>query len=419
MNEDRTEKTMTQATQTRHHQRQPQQQRGGQLAQRTDTHWLQGSFRKARDVNERLASACSNAHLIAPATAVGHLPEGCAIALNVVTVDTRDMREGGEVYNPGGGLALARSVLNRIAAAAGVSWDAQLSGRLDNGSDPNYCHFRAVGWYRSFDGTELQITGEKEMDLRDGSPQLQSMLARSKSGDITKQLRELRLHILAHAESKAKNRAIRSLGLKSSFSREELQKPFVAAKLVWTGQSDDPALRRLFAEGTMQRMLGGSRALFGPAPAPTAPPQRQLKAPPPVGTVGHEPDDYIPAPYDAPLPPASAEGVIDAPVSSTPAAQQQAPPARPTPRSPSGLTIPGGREKNVPLHEASDNSLEWWAEKIATSLENGQTEARFVDKDRALLDAMNAELAARRGTGMPPGAVPPEDEPDWDDEGRY
>jgi hypothetical protein len=397
-------------TNTTTRQRPQARQQGGQLAKpERGTNWLQGNYRSAREVNQRLASANSRAHLVAPATAVGALPEGTAIALNVVTVDARDMKEGGEIYSPGGGRwALARSVLNRIAAAAGVSWDAQLSGRIDDGSDPKYCHFRSVGWYRSFDGTDLQITGEKEMDLRDGSPQLVNK--------SEKQIRELRFHILAHAESKAKNRAIRSLGLKPTYSKTELEKPFVAAKLVWTGQSDDPELKRLFAEGTMQRMLGGSRALFGPAAPAAAPTQRQLKTPPPVSaTPAARHDDCGPGDYiDAPLPPASDEGVIDA--HGEPAQQ-----ARPPSNRGGSFAIPGGREKGTALAEASDSTLEWWRNKIATDLDNGTTKEQFRAKDEALLEAMEAELARRQGAPeLPPGAVAPEDEPEWpDDEERY
>src|SRR5690606_30110650 len=121
---------------------------------------------------------------------------------------------------------------------------------------------------------------------------VQALQARSKSGDITKQLRELRLHILAHAESKAKNRAIRSLGLKPAYTRADLEKPFVVAKLMWTGQSDNPELAMRFAEMTAARMLGGSRALFGQATAPAANALPAAKAPPPVGSVGVDFDDY-------------------------------------------------------------------------------------------------------------------------------
>src|SRR5690606_27790933 len=175
---------------------------------------------------------------------------------------------------------------------------------------------------------------------------------RSKSGDIDAQLRELRLHILAHAESKAKNRAIRSLGLKSGFTEEDLKKPFVVAKLMWTGQTDDPELKRVFAEGTMNRMLGGSRALFGVAPEPRLPPPgRQLKAPPPVGSVGVDPDDFgmSGSPSDSGAYEAHP-GVIDEPKSE---------PRRQTRGSQGGgeAAIPAGRKKGTPLSEAEEKDI--------------------------------------------------------------
>lgn len=54
------------------------------------------------------------------------------------------------------------------------------------------------------------------MDLRDGSPQIEALYARAQGGrkDPTNQIREMRLHIMAHAESKARLRAIRSIGVR-------------------------------------------------------------------------------------------------------------------------------------------------------------------------------------------------------------
>lgn len=378
-------------------QAQQNQQRG---LQTTRDHSLTGSVRSATEASRRLAFAEEHYHLVAPATSVGQVPEGCAVALSMVHVDTRDMREGGEVYSPGGGLlALSRTALNRIANAAGVSWDPLLSGRLDDGSDPHYVHFRAVGTMRTFDGTEITLCNEKEMDLRDGSPQL--------VGKSDKQVRELRLHILAHAESKAKNRAIRAIGLKPAYSRKDLNKPFVVAKLMWTGQSDDPALRQRFAEMTAARMLGGAAALYGgrpevaTRPGPTSPalPQGAAgHAPPPVGTVVDDEPFNPPMPYDIDAVGESVGESVGEPV---------APPPRPSPRPAppaaaggySGVVVPGkkGRDAGKPIEEAEDRTLEWWCKTIEENLESGKTDPRWRDRDEQKLAAMRAELERRNG----------------------
>lgn len=382
---------------------------------------LQGSFREPHLVNEKLATAASACHLVAPATAIGTLPEGCAVALSIVQVDTREMGQGGEVYSTGGDkYGISKSVLDRVAAAAGISWDPQLSGRVDDGSDPYYCHFRAVGHVRHFDGTEQVLTAEKEMDLRQGSPQLEALWQRyeasrkkwEKGGrkgyepkEPTAQIRELRLHILGHAESKAKNRAIRSLGLKSGYTREDLAKPFVVAKLMWTGQTSDPELRRIFAEKTADRMLGGSRALFGVPGVPLTAPGRQLRPPPPVGAIGADLDDLpadtpprgmapVPPPHQLPAEPPRGE---EPPPPSEPGSHdsddEQGAGAAPAQR-PAGERVKMPGKKGGFVDEADDDDLSWWENKLATDLQ-AEPNSRFADTNRKQLAAIRAERDAR------------------------
>ncbi|MEM6789712.1 MAG: hypothetical protein AAF715_19495 [Myxococcota bacterium] len=380
------------------------------LAQRQEERpQLVGSFRGSRAITARLQEAKNRYHLVAPATSVGTIPEGCAVAITMVEIDTRDMRHGGELYNVGGNFALARSALNRIAQAAGISWDPQLSRRIDDGSDPYYAHFRAVGTLRTFDGTELMVTGEKEMDLRDGSPQVHALAARKRDGgSIENQLRELRLHILAHAESKAKNRAIRSIGLRASYKRDDLKKPFVVAKLMWTGETSDPDLKREFARLTAQRMLGGPRAMFSaaptPAPAMTPSTAPALKAPPPVGTVAAEADDVAPA-FATP-PPSGGRTTIDAPRAAPVAADSS-----PTAPSRTDHVIPGGKSKGTPLADADDEALAYWEQRIGNALAADETPERYRARDESLVQAIRAEIHHRQG------GVAPEDEPGWDGDG--
>lgn len=260
---------------------------------------LSGTFSRGADVTQRLADASAGrAHLVAPATACDVVPEGCAVALSVVTIDPEN-----DTYDVGmGKRGLGKAALDRLGAAAGISWDATQSRRLDDGRDPHYCVYYAVGTYRHFDGTEVQITGTKEMDLRVGSPQLEALeeRARLKGKSADAQIREMRLHILAHAESKAKLRATRSIGIRSSYTRDELARPFVVAKLMFTGQSDDPEIRRMFASKRADAMLGGGRALYGVAPVPAFPAAAsQFVSAPPLPALGSRYDDdedYEPAP---------------------------------------------------------------------------------------------------------------------------
>lgn len=274
-------------------------QRNAPSAPPTGRELVTGAFRDPQKATEALRDAQERAHLVAPATVCATLPEGTEIALAAVFVS-----ELTETYKlPGGKFGLGKTALDRIAAAAGVDWDPHLCGRLDDGYDPHYCHYRAVGYVRTFDGSIRTITGAVEIDARDGSPQIEEIITKATTKgrwdgddwqprDPKPQILELRKFLLRHAESKAKNRAIRSLGLQTSYTSEELQKPFVVAKPMFTGYSDDPEAKREFRTAIADSYLGARGRLYGggatPEPQRQMPQQAQRTAghrPPPVGSV--------------------------------------------------------------------------------------------------------------------------------------
>ncbi len=234
---------------------------------------IAGSYVDPKEVSEQLQYAAQHLHLVSPATSVGHLPPGCAITLAAVKIDPDT-----ETYPVEGGLALKKEGLDRIAAGVGITWDPVLSRRLDDGSDPHYCHFRAVGHYRAFDGQRQTITGSKEMDLRKGSAMAASM-------NSAKQLQGVRVHILSHGETKARLRAIRSIGIRQSYSKDELAKPFIMARVMFTGQSEDPAIQRELTTAVASSFLDGKTSLYGDD-TPTSPAvevEIEGHAPPPTG----------------------------------------------------------------------------------------------------------------------------------------
>ncbi len=361
---------------------------------------LAGASSDPREVTTLLARASEHAHLVTPTTAVAMLPEGCSVVLSTVLVDIER-----ETYDVGAGKrGLAKVALDRIAAGAGISWDPRLSGRIDDGSDPYYCAWRSVGTLRHLDGTEITIDGSKEMDMREGSPQVEGLYAKARPGKSPEnQIREMRLHIMAHAESKARLRAVRSIGIRTSYEREELTKPFVVARLMFTGASDDPEIRREFARMTAASMLGGRRALYGEVGStPSAPTTvhaavpRQASAPrlapPPVGSAREEEDDI---PFGGPArEPLREQGTpqqqpvrSDAPTSN--GGDEE--------RSRSGVTIPGGDERGVAIEDASDRTLEYWEARISKAVADGTS--RYPDKDREVARAMRDEIAARAEGG--------------------
>jgi len=403
---------------------------GGMVAMRLDSAnimSLQGSFRESRDLNAKLVWASQNLNLITPSPQVGALPMGCEVVMVAMIIDPDTKR--GDVYQVTGGLALSAVAISKIATALGISWNPILSRRTDDGSNPHYCAWRAVGTYRHFDGSPQTIVGNKEMDLRDGSPQIEAIKAKIRDGkDPTAQLREIRSFISAHAETKARLRAVASMGVKRSYQPSDLAKPFVVAKLQLTGRVPGrPDMERFFAGELSRSMLGGSSMLFGEAPVETD----HGQAPPPIGAIAYDDDDMAAAAetygqnaeHGAPppaQPPARSQGGYGPSQAQPPARSQggygpppgqgdtaggdhgyaEAPPA-PAP------TFRYGTKKGSPLNSSdiTVRDLDWYAGSIRKSVDEPDKE-RFRAQNIAHLAEVDAELRARQGGYPDDGQAP-------------
>jgi hypothetical protein len=359
-------------------------------------------------------------------THCGALPEGFAVVLTVVPLSLRDATLGGDIYTlKGGKKALSKCALDRIAAAAGVSWDPYLTCRVDNGGHPFYCEYQAVGHVRLFDGRLTTLKASRAIDLRDGSPELEEIRLSSTQDDGGEgQIRTMRKFILAHAESKAKNRAIRSLGVRPSYNVEELGKPFVVTSLFFNGHSADPDLRREFALMQARAAIGGAQALYGPE-ASMGPgmgharmgamvQRSELRPPPPVGTAppdsDEEPPEEAPPTHPTepppratqPKPPAQApQGPM--PSSHKPAAtapQRAAAPSQQPANETQGQpvrewTVPYGKNKGLRLSQMSDRQLEWYCEAYANDIQDPE-KARFRKSNERHYTILCDELERRR-----------------------
>jgi hypothetical protein len=311
-------------------------------------------------------------NLVTPATSVGRLPEGCGIAITAISLSQKE-----DCYPVGGGkFGLFKTALQRLSAALGVSWDMQRSGRIDDGSHPHFCHWRSVGTYRAFDGQLQSIGAERVVDMRNGSSQLQ--------GKSDKQVAEMRAHIASHAETKSQLRAIRSTGIKTAYTSDELSRPFVVARVMFTGATKDPELKRMFAEKTADAFLGATAAMYGGEPAPRPHQSSEPRLPPPP--VGSVPADDS-GEYDLDT------GEVREPASSARAQSDR--PAQTGRAQGGGFTIPGGKSKGVPLSEASDRDLEYWHGRIGKDLNEGTS--RNEARDSALFEALDAEIRKRAG----------------------
>lgn len=334
------------------------------------------------------------------------MPEGCEAIFSPVLIDIQR-----ETYRLPGSpkLGLHKQALDRIAAAAGLSWLPGESRRLDDGSDPHYCHYRSVAMRKNFDGSGAMLMAEKVMDLREGSAQVESMVSKSDSKaarggaadsravgleKVRKQLVEMRLHILGHAESKAKLRVIRSLGIATGYDEAALQKPFVVVSVSFTGRTDDPELKKIFGQEIARNMLGAHAALYGghrqeaPRELSAPPTMSRPLPPPPVNQTRVEDSDE----YDL--------DTIDADAYEAPP-RRDAPPQAQRERSArepgEEVVIKFGDAKGVPITEAEDRDLRWYAGAIEKSIDDPE-KARYKQSNQRDLDAVRHEIARREGT---------------------
>jgi hypothetical protein len=245
---------------------------------------VEGTFTNPQEATQALQRAAESFHLVSPATVCGNLPEGCEVTLAMVHIDPNDKN----LYKVGGKIGLDRVSLAKIAQAAGVT--VTRSERTDNGGHPHYCSWMVEISYRLFDGSVVRRVGNVEIDCREpnGAAYVEIVEKAKNAKDGPRkpdaQLLELRKFLTRHAESKALNRAIAAMGIRRSYTEEELRKPFVVARVMFTGRSSDPEARREFRQHIATSFLSGTSQLYGGQPQ-----TRQL---PPVPTEGYSSGDF-------------------------------------------------------------------------------------------------------------------------------
>lgn len=236
------------------------------------------SITTANDLATRIREWNEIAHVLTPAISVSSIAPQHVVNVAVVVISpvVGDTGQGDDTYGldkNGKGLpwlkpgerAINRVGLMKLSQAAGVSWDAALSGRTDDRKERFYWEYKAVGHYVGFDGNLQTIIGTFELDLRNDSPAMK--------GFTDSQITATRKSGLRICESKAQAAAVRQLGLKQKYTAEELKKPFVILRTSFVPDLKDPEQRRMVAE----RGLAGASALY---------PSRQLGA-------GHHEADTI------------------------------------------------------------------------------------------------------------------------------
>src|SRR5690606_11557173 len=99
------------------------------------------------------------------------IPAMYAVALRPVAIDTRVDQKGkplgADIYQDQRDrkkYGLTRIALDKMAAAANLSWHPAYTGRVDDESEPHFRRYRACGIVRGLDGTARIITKHKSLD---------------------------------------------------------------------------------------------------------------------------------------------------------------------------------------------------------------------------------------------------------------
>lgn len=183
-------------------------------------------------------------HLIAPATDRFSVSSDLMVPY-ATQIIINPNPQAGDVHDIEGKLVLSAVSLSRLSTAAGIVWSERQTRPLTVTKD--YICYRAVGYLRLPCGSSIPLIGTKEIDMDAiaaesrikkckklfGARAYDSLTEeerRQVDNAVNIEMATFRKHRLARAETGAKTRAIRSLGVRSSYGAAELARPFTVVR---------------------------------------------------------------------------------------------------------------------------------------------------------------------------------------------
>jgi len=366
-----------------------------------------GSYSSMTDVTLKLKEAAARGCRIIGGMSVMPLPLGHEVCVTVVPIEEASLypiNKSAKAFVEGGQDAinkldkkdqemprwgLGKSIIMSIATAAGVEWTYRK--RIDDQSDPYFCEVEVKGRYKQVDGTFRDIGQTCDMDFRAGSAQI--------AGKTEAGIAQLRATIRRKAETGAKLRALReAFGIEHGIPDNQIDRPFVFVRVVMTGRTDDPELRKLFGMMFVQQHLAASGALFG-------------QMTPMLPTIGDAPIGQL-------APAQKSDNGLDDDEADTAAGTRAASPAvppkpapfpaeppkpAPAPANPAKTYLPGKGKGTVA--EALDKDLTYWEGKLRQKFDEGM-DPQYAHKDTVVLLTIRARM---RQKNLP---FPPHDELD-------
>jgi hypothetical protein len=213
-------------------------------------------------LTNQLTALQAHYHVMSPAISVSQMAPGFGANLAVVQIDPAVVMDkygngaGADCYYSNSLLkdqnkrALNKQGLLKIAQAAGIQWVPEHCRRMDDGKERYLWRWQYFGYVRTHDGQLQPVQGSRELDLRDGSAEATAMK--------DQQLDKARAVGNQVCETKAMQRAIRTLGIRQAYTLDELKKPFLIVRFSFTPDMSDPEIKKAV---TLQAM-GGLGALY-------------------------------------------------------------------------------------------------------------------------------------------------------------
>jgi hypothetical protein len=202
--------------------------------------------------SEQLAK---QANILFPVSALDQLLPMHKPSLSVITVST-DPQAKDIYFISGGQLGLSKHVILKMLNAAGAT---AATRKMTPDTNLNYIRWQALVWGKLPDGTPHQVTGSKAWSWEKCQQEMQPGQAKNYRQFADEQ-----------TETKALLRAARAfLNLRTSYSKEELAKPFLIARSVPSLDTSDPEIKRMVA----QELVRSSFAVYGPQTPALSPPQ--------------------------------------------------------------------------------------------------------------------------------------------------
>lgn len=213
----------------------------------------------------------------------------------------------------GGSVAFRRNFYDKLAGAAGIQWVYHAFRRMDNGSNPRFCHYQSVGIIKGLDGQWRTVVADKAIDMDVMEQELRDKcweradnyieLAKDPMPTPTKEQKlamefvksfpthadrarwveekvrpdalQIQKHIVARAQTGAMSRVVeKALSLKKSYTAKELEKGFVFASLVFTPDETNPIDRKFM----LDEASGARSALYPAAPTAASPGTPEIPA---------------------------------------------------------------------------------------------------------------------------------------------